>query len=120
MRNRLLLLGAGASVALVMPLFLEGPRERVAKSEDPRVGRKLPPALAQKLAHAARFSPGSLSDMEERAGGPGAQDWLEHATPGDDIPFSAFAIHRRHCSPLQLGSIAAWIVRPLKFSVPEL
>ena len=31
------------------------------------------------------------SALEEVSGGPGAQDWLEHATPGDDIPFSAFA-----------------------------
>ena len=29
--------------------------------------------------------------LEDTAGGPGAQDWLEHATPGNDIPFSAFA-----------------------------
>jgi hypothetical protein len=53
--------------------------------------QKVPEALARKFAVAAKFSPGAASLLEEISGGPGAQDWLEHATPGNDIPYSAFA-----------------------------
>lgn len=56
-----------------------------------RIGKSVPPALARKLAAAAAFAPGSASSIEDMAGSSGGQDWLEHATPGDDIPFSAFA-----------------------------
>jgi hypothetical protein len=92
MRKRLLVVGAGGGVALVVPLLLLWSSERVPTSDELRGGRKIPPALARKFAKAATFSPAnSASLLEDRAGGSGAQDWLEHATPGDDIPFSAFA-----------------------------
>src|SRR3712207_8817758 len=38
----------------------------------------------------------SASLVEEREGGSGAQDWIEHATPGTDIPFAALAGARNH------------------------
>ncbi len=92
MRKRLVLLGAGVGAALVVPLFVSRPpTDRVATSAHMPDRDEVPPALARKLASSARFSPGSASLLEEHAGGSGAQDWLEHATPGDDIPFSAFA-----------------------------
>ena len=50
MRKPLLLLGAGGCVALVIPLLLSLPRERVTTSEELREWRKVPPALARKLA----------------------------------------------------------------------
>ena len=90
MRKRLLVVGAGVCVSLVVPLVLLWSREPVTTSDEMRGGNKLPPGLARKFAKAATFSPaGSASLLEDRAGGSGAQDWLEHATPGDDIPFSA-------------------------------
>jgi hypothetical protein len=56
-----------------------------------RIGNKVPQALAQKLASGAAFAPVSAAELQDVAGSAGEQDWLEHATPGDDIPFSAFA-----------------------------
>jgi hypothetical protein len=57
-------------------------------------GKKLPAGLARKFAAMATFSPGSASLLEEGGGGSGVQDWLEHSTPGFDIPYSAFATAR--------------------------
>ncbi len=53
--------------------------------------KKLPVGLARKFAAMATYSPGAASLYAEGGGGPGVQDWIEHATPGLDIPFAAFA-----------------------------
>ncbi|HEY5907165.1 MAG TPA: hypothetical protein VIZ31_03930, partial [Vicinamibacteria bacterium] len=95
MRKSFLLSGFSLATALVAGLVLRAPTHRQGP-QGPQVGeaggeKKLPPGLARKLAVAATFSPGAASLLEDAAGGPGAQDWLEHATPGNDIPFSAFA-----------------------------
>jgi hypothetical protein len=96
MRKWLLLLGAAGCLALVAPLLLSRAREGATTSRELQAGRKLPPGVARKLATAAAFAPGSAASLlEDRAGGAGGQDWLEHATPGNDIPYTAFARSRR-------------------------
>jgi hypothetical protein len=77
---------------LVVSVLVSKPASRpVATSEESGELHELPTAVAQKLAKVATFSPGSASLLEDQGGSFAAQDWLEHATPGDDIPFSAFA-----------------------------
>ena len=84
-----------ALAALIAPLTTThlGGGEDAAFERDGREegGEELPPGLMKKFAAMATFSPGAASLLEETAGGTGAQDWLEHATPGVDIPYSAFA-----------------------------
>ena len=85
-----------ALAVLVLPLTTpRGPASTSAAGsvQQEETGRlkKLPAGLARKFATMATFSPGSATLLEEQAGGTGAQDWLEHATPGPDIPFAAFA-----------------------------
>jgi hypothetical protein len=92
MRKASLFIGCSVTTALLVALVVPKPTPREATpAGEARGGKKLPPGLAKKLAAAATFSPGVASALEETSGGPGGQDWLEHATPGDDIPFSAFA-----------------------------
>ena len=96
MRKWLLLAGGGAAVAaLLVSLFVTNPLTRRLAVESPGDRDELPPAVARKLAAAASFSPGSASEFEDHAGGSAMQDWIEHATPGDDIPFAAFAGARK-------------------------
>lgn len=86
-----------AMAALISPLAT--PRFNATDVSRPALetGRlkKLPVGLARKFAAMATFSPGAATLLEEAAGGTGAQDWLEHATPGTDIPYAAFAGARR-------------------------
>jgi hypothetical protein len=92
MRRFLFMSGFSVTVAVLVALVAPSPVDRGPSSAaEVRGGKKIPAGLARKLAIAATFSPGAASLLEEEAGGPGAQDWLEHATPGSDIPFSAFA-----------------------------
>jgi hypothetical protein len=77
--------------ALIAPLTSTRPTtDAIAALEHGRL-KKLPVGLARKFASMATFSPGAATLIEEVAGGTGAQDWLEHSTPGIDIPYSAFA-----------------------------
>ncbi|MGV3520218.1 exo-alpha-sialidase [Luteitalea sp.] len=78
-------------VALITPLTLDRPPEVASAAIDHGRLKKLPAGLARKFASMATFSPGAATLVEEVAGGTGAQDWLEHATPGLDIPYAAFA-----------------------------
>ena len=97
MRMRLYLGGLAVVLAgLLYSLTTHGPIDVFDLDEHEEAGEReagdeLPPGLARKLAAMAAFAPGSAALLEEQAGGTGAQDWLEHATPGPDIPFSAFA-----------------------------
>jgi hypothetical protein len=92
MRRFLFMSGFSVTVTVLVALVAPSPVDRGPSSAaEVRGGKKIPAGLARKLAIAATFSPGAASLLEEEAGGPGAQDWLEHATPGSDIPFSAFA-----------------------------
>ncbi len=96
MRRPLYVVALAAAVALlVSPLTseraLKSPGSPQVRSDGAGRLKKLPTGLARKFAAMATFSPGSATLLEEQAGGTGAQDWLEHATPGPDIPFSAFA-----------------------------
>ena len=50
---------------------------------------EMPPALARKLAMGQAFSANVDAALEGESRGAAAQDWLEHATPGDDIPLAA-------------------------------
>lgn len=97
MRKRLYV-GALAvlTAAVLYPLVISGPADRFDLEHDElgeveERGDELPPGLARKLASMATFAPGAASLLEEQAGGTGIQDWIEHATPGPDIPFAAFA-----------------------------
>jgi hypothetical protein len=92
MRHRLIL---GALIltltAFITPLGTSRPVTSAGVTvEDGRL-KKLPVGLARKFAAMAQFSPGAAALVEEVAGGTGAQDWIEHSTPGLDIPYSAFA-----------------------------
>ncbi len=93
MRNRLiigsLVLALGALIAPLNTTRHSGDTD--ADREVEHGGDELPPGLKRKFAAMATFSPGAASLLEEAAGGTGAQDWLEHSTPGVDIPYSAFA-----------------------------
>ena len=50
---------------------------------------ELPPALARKLARLQAFAPAVDPAIEGESRGASEQDWLEHTTPGNDIPLSA-------------------------------
>jgi hypothetical protein len=58
---------------------------------------ELAPALARKLARMQAFVPDVRDALEGESRGAAEQDWIEHATPGDEIPFAAL-----------LGSRNAW------------
>jgi hypothetical protein len=104
-RHRFALVGAAAVgvivTALVAGAFVGGdsssrstaqPAARAAEAVE---GGAISPALRQKLAASARFSPGEpqYERGEAAEGGPGdgAQDWYMHASPGTDIPLAAIA-----------------------------
>jgi len=107
MRKRLLLATGGCvALVVVIPQLVSRPSERVTTSEEVG-GRELPSALARKLAKAAAFAPVSASSLEDDAGGWAVQDWLEHATPGNDIPFAAFAGARNDWNILKARPAAA-------------
>ena len=87
---------AVALTALVYPLAIDrwgpvAPEDSRFEAEGERELEEVPPGLARKFAAMAQFSPGAATLVEEVAGGTGAQDWIEHSTPGLDIPYSAFA-----------------------------
>lgn len=96
MRMRLYAGTLAALLAVVIfPLTTSRPMDPAdsveSESHEERAG-ELPPGLVRKLAAMAAFAPGnSAALLEEQAGGTGIQDWIEHATPGFDIPFAAFA-----------------------------
>ena len=105
MRRWVPLLCLSVTTVVLVGLVAPAPTRFVTSGGDKAsVGKKLPGALARKLAVAATFSPGAASLLEEAPGGPGAQDWLEHATPGTDIPFSAFAGARNDWDGLKARS----------------
>ena len=79
-------------VLLVTPLVLrQVPWEGDREEEEMEGVEELPPALARRLAAMATFAPAAAGSLGEDAGGTGLQDWIEHATPGPDIPFAALA-----------------------------
>ncbi len=85
---------AVALTALVAPLAVDRPAPVArADSEMEEEGEleEVPPGLARKFAAMATYSPGAASLYAEGDSGTGLQDWIEHATPGPDIPFAAFA-----------------------------
>ncbi len=88
MRNRLYLGAFTLTLAaLIVPLTLDRPAPDAAAALEQGRLKKLPTGLARKFAAMATFSPGAATLIEEVAGGTGAQDWLEHSTPGLDIPY---------------------------------
>ena len=50
---------------------------------------EMPPALERKLAARQAFSASIDAALEGEGRGAAVQDWIEHATPGDDIPLAA-------------------------------
>jgi hypothetical protein len=93
MRKTVMLFGLSSAIAIGVAIVIPTPREVTLdpQADGVTVDTELPPALARKLASIAVFAPLGAGDLEEDAGAAAAQDWLEHAAPGDDIPFSAFA-----------------------------
>jgi hypothetical protein len=55
-------------------------------------GEELSPAMAAKIAAQATFMPpGGTSNFQEGARSAATDEWLKHATPGNDIPSAALA-----------------------------
>jgi hypothetical protein len=87
--------------------------DRSAVSSDE--GRKVPGALARKLASMATFAPATVSDVLDRPGSFAEQDWLEHNTDGQGdgpAPFTAFATARNDWFGLKARPAAgtgAWV-----------
>ena len=111
MKRTLFLVGGVSAAALAVPLIIFWDSNRGSQPLETSERDEMPPALARKLAAFGTFSPRSASLLEDDAGGYAAQDWLEHATPGDDIPFAAFAGARSDWSGLKARPAAgggAW------------
>ena len=50
---------------------------------------EMPPALERKLAARQAFSASIDAALEGKGAAAAMQDWIEHATPGNDIPIAA-------------------------------
>ena len=50
---------------------------------------EMPPALERKLAARQAFAASIDAALEGEGRGGAEQDWIEHATPGNDIPLAA-------------------------------
>ena len=84
MRGRLRLLSAaGLVIAVAAAIAITGGANRGASDGAtlaPLVGQELPPAVA------AMFTPPTaMSDLTEGVNAAGAEEWAQHAYPGNDI-----------------------------------
>ncbi|HEU6444614.1 MAG TPA: hypothetical protein VFL61_06105 [Gaiellaceae bacterium] len=106
-RRRRLALGAAAvvgllSAALVAAAFMGDPANTTAQAGGAGLEeRELSPALTQKLARAARFSPAEPQREAGEAAGDGALEMQMHAAPGTDIPLAAIAGSRQDWTTLK-------------------
>lgn len=96
MRKPLVLAALAIPAGLLPLLFvttrLSPSRQSQPSSSAKRIeldGDELPPALARKLARLQTFAPEASHSLEGESRGTAIQEWLEHATPGDHIPFAA-------------------------------
>ena len=82
---------------LVLPLISSRHVEDPSSEDgmEVEVEGELPPAIAKKLAQRARYAPDLTGALEGEGRGAAEQDWLEHATPGDDIPYLALVGSRQ-------------------------
>jgi len=80
---------------LVVPFILSRPDGDSWSEVETGVEGEFPPAIAKKLAQRARYAPDLTGTLEGEGRGSAAQDWLEHATPGDDIPYLALVGSRQ-------------------------
>jgi hypothetical protein len=103
-RRRFALVGIAAvaviATALIAGLFTgdsttQATAQPSASAAEAAEGGAISPALRQKLAASARFSPGEpqyeRGEAAEGGAGDGAQEWYMHAAPGTDIPLAAIA-----------------------------
>ena len=74
----------GLLVAPLVPTTIEKAESEI---EGEREG--VPPALAKKLAQRARFAPDLMGALESEGRAAADHDWIEHSTPGLDIPLAA-------------------------------
>ena len=94
------------SAALVAGALTRGPSAESAAPQPAQLGeRELSPALMKKLARAQRFSPAEPQYEAGEGGteeaGDGADDWLKHASPGNDIPLAAITGSRQDWAALK-------------------
>ena len=80
---------------LVLPLMLSRHDGDLSGEIGREVEGELPPAIAKKLAQRARYAPDLTGALEGEGRGAAVQDWLEHSTPGDDIPYLALVGSRQ-------------------------
>ena len=108
--RRRLVLGVVAVVGLLTAALVAGALTRdSADTAAPRPAqlgeRELSPALMKKLARAQRFSPAEPRYEAGEAGteelSDGADDWLKHAAPGNDIPLAAITSSRQDWAALK-------------------
>jgi hypothetical protein len=98
MSKTLLRVGAGACTGSLLLFVFACAKHRAATPQgagvQKKVGRTVPPALARKLAHMAKFAPAGASEARDDPQSFAAQDWLEKNTDGQGdgpAPFTAFA-----------------------------
>jgi hypothetical protein len=101
MRRALLRLGSAVFAVSLIALVIAVALEHTPKTRRSIDGDEIPPALARKLAKMTTFSPAAASAVQDDPEGYAAQDWLEHATPGDDVQFSAFKTARKDWSDMK-------------------
>ncbi len=88
MRKLTYLAALGVAVGLlVAPLVPTTIEKAESEIEGEREG--VPPALAKKLAQRARFAPDLMGALESEGRAAADHDWIEHSTPGLDIPLAA-------------------------------
>lgn len=108
--RRRLVLGVVAVAGLLTAALVAGALTRdSAQNAAPRTAqlgeRELPAAITKKLARAQRFAPAETRYEAGEAGteevSDGADDWLKHAAPGNDIPLAAISGSREDWAGLK-------------------
>ncbi len=91
MRKPLFIAALTFLVGLLVLSLVPSPSTLPFTQQEDEVEGEVPPALARKLARMQAFTPDITAALEGEYRGAAEQDWLEHSTPGIDIPFFAFA-----------------------------
>jgi hypothetical protein len=96
MRKMLLGLAGSVYTTLILALLLAAGTNRGTPPRESNEADEVPVALARKLAKLATFAPGSASSLlGDDPYGAADQDWLEHATPGNDVSSSELSEARK-------------------------
>jgi hypothetical protein len=102
------------AAVLLIPILIycaahRGRVDLVGEKEE--IGHEVPAALARKLAAMTEAAPSKISVVHDDAGGFADQDWVEHATPGKDVPLAALNRARGDWALVQArpaGGTDAW------------